>query len=115
MFNRIMTDSVARNNVVSNEDRGIVVGDSSDNEIYNNRVSDSGSGIDVDEESTGNNIHNNTIVDIANPEDALRIDEDSGQNTFSSNTLLNSSSGSNVNLDELVAHPIDSDEDEDED
>ena len=74
---------------------------SSDNEIYNNRVSDSGSGIDVGEDSAGNSIHNNTIVDIANPEDALRIDEDSGQNTFSSNVLMNSSSGSNVNLDEL--------------
>ena len=52
-------------------------------------------------DSAGNSIHNNTIMDIANPEDALRIDEDSGQNTFSSNVLMNSSSGSNVNLDEL--------------
>ena len=102
MFSRHMTDSVARNNDVSNEDRGIVVGDeSSDNEIYNNRISDSGSGIDVAKDSAGNSIHNNTIMDIANPEDALRIDEDSGQNTFSSNVLMNSSSGSNVNLDQL--------------
>ena len=101
MFSRNMTHSVARYNDVSNEDRGIVVGESSDNEIYNNRVSDSGSGIDVGEDSAGNSIYNNTIVDIANPEDALRIDEDSGQNTFSSNVLMNSSSGSNVNLDEL--------------
>ena len=31
MFSRNMTDSVARNNDVSNEDRGIVVGESSDN------------------------------------------------------------------------------------
>ncbi len=101
MFSRNMTDSVARNNDVSNEDRGIVVGESSDNEIYNNRISDSGIGIDVAKDSAGNSIHNNTIMDIANPEDALRIDEDSGQNTFSSNVLMNSSSGSNVNLDEL--------------
>ena len=101
MFSRNMTNSVARNNDVSNEDRGIVVGESSDNEIYNNRISDSGSGIDVAKDSAGNSIHNNTIMDIANPEDALRIDEDSGQNTFSSNVLMNSSSGSNVNLDEL--------------
>ncbi|MGH9974961.1 MAG: hypothetical protein ACRD8Z_03875 [Nitrososphaeraceae archaeon] len=69
--------------------------------IYNNRVSDSGSGIDVGEDSAGNSIYNNTIVDIENPEDALRIDEDSGQNTFSSNVLMNSSGGANVNLDEL--------------
>jgi poly(beta-D-mannuronate) C5 epimerase len=101
MFSRNMTHSVARNNDVSNEDRGIVVGESSDNEIYNNRVSDSGSGIDVGEDSAGNSMYNNTIVDIADPEDALRIDEDSGQNTFSSNVLMNSSSGSNVNLDKL--------------
>ena len=39
MFSRNMTNSVARNNDVSNEDRGIVVGESSDNEIYNNRIS----------------------------------------------------------------------------
>ena len=53
------------------------------------------------EDSAGNSIRNNTIVDIAIPEDALSIDEDSGQNTFSSNVLMDFSSGSNVNLDEL--------------
>ena len=103
MFSKHMTDSVARNNDVSNEDRGIVVGDeSADNEIYSNRVSDIGTGIDVGEDTAGNSIHNNTIVDIANPEDALSIDEDSGENTFSSNVLMNSSSGSKVNLDENI-------------
>jgi len=99
MFSRNMTDSVARNNDVSNEPRGIVISESSNNEIYNNRVSNSGSGIDVDEDSVENRIYNNTIVDIADPEDALSIDEDSSQNTFSSNVLINSTNGSNVSLD----------------
>jgi mannuronan 5-epimerase len=40
IFSRNMTNSIARNNSVSNEDRGIVISESSENEIYNNRVSD---------------------------------------------------------------------------
>jgi parallel beta-helix repeat protein len=35
MFSRNMTNSIARNNSVSNEDRGIVISESSENEIYN--------------------------------------------------------------------------------
>lgn len=79
MFSRNMTNSVARNNSVSNEDRGIVISESSENEIYNNRVSDSGSGIDLDEDSFNNNIHNNIIMNIADPEDALGIEGDAGE------------------------------------
>ena len=39
MFSRNMFDSIARNNFVSNEDNGIVVSESHNNEIYNNTVS----------------------------------------------------------------------------
>jgi mannuronan 5-epimerase len=35
-----MYDSVARNNIVSNEVRGIIISESHNNEIYNNTVSD---------------------------------------------------------------------------
>jgi mannuronan 5-epimerase len=45
MFSRNMTDSIARNNNVSSEDRGIVVSESSNNEVYNNTISNSESGI----------------------------------------------------------------------
>jgi mannuronan 5-epimerase len=102
MFSRNMTNSVARNNSVSNEDRGIVISESSGNEIYNNRVSDSGSGIDLDEDSFNNNIHNNIIMNIADPEDALGIEGDAGeQNTLFSNILLNPSNGLRIDLDQI--------------
>ncbi|HZD36065.1 MAG TPA: right-handed parallel beta-helix repeat-containing protein [Nitrososphaeraceae archaeon] len=114
MFSRNMTDSVARNNDVSNESRGIIISESSNNEIYNNRVSNSGSGIEVDEDSVENRIYNNTIVDIANIEDALSIDGDSGQNTFSSNVLVNSSDGSKLNLDVVGEQEDEENDDEGE-
>lgn len=102
MFSRNMTNSIARNNSVSNEDRGIVISESSENEIYNNRVSDSGSGIDLDEDSFNNNIHNNIIMNIADPEDALGIEGDAGeQNTLFSNILLNQSNGLRIDLDQI--------------
>jgi mannuronan 5-epimerase len=102
MFSRNMTDSVARNNSVSNEDRGIVISESSNNEIYNNTVSDSESGIDLDEDSFSNNIHDNIIMDIADPEDALGVEDGAGEhNTLFSNILLDSSNGSKIELDQI--------------
>ena len=89
MFSRNMTDSIARNNNVSNEDRGIVISESRNNEIYNNTVSDSGSGIDLDEDSFDNTIHDNTILGISDPEDALGIEEDAqNQNALYSNIVV---------------------------
>ena len=101
MFSRNMTDSVARNNSVCNEDRGIVISESSNNEIYNNTISDSESGIDLDEDSFSNNIHDNIIMDIADPEDALGVEDDAGEhNTLFSNILLDPSNGSKTELDQ---------------
>jgi poly(beta-D-mannuronate) C5 epimerase len=106
MFSRNMTDSIARNNDVSNEDRGIVISESSNNEIYNNTVSDSGSGIEVDEDSSGNSIHDNTIVNIEAPEDALGIEDGAeSENTLFSNEIIDSKTGSNVTLDQNPAMP----------
>jgi len=94
MLSRNMTDSIVRYNTVSNEDRGIVISESSNNEVYNNTVSDSGGGIDLDKDSFENTIYNNAIVHIEDPEDALGIDEGAeDQNTLYSNVLLDLSSG----------------------
>lgn len=99
MLSRNMTDSIVRNNNVSNEDRGIVISESSNNEIYNNTVSKSGSGIDLDEDSSDNTIHNNIMADIDDPESALGVEDDAGnQNTLNSNILLDSTSGSKTEL-----------------
>lgn len=100
MLSRNMTDSIIRNNNVGNEDRGIVISESSNNQIYNNTVSESGTGIDLDKESFENVILNNTILDIEDPEDALEIEHGSeDQNTLFSNILINSGNGLNVDLD----------------
>jgi mannuronan 5-epimerase len=89
MFSRNMSDSVARNNIVSNELRGIIVSESHDNEIYNNTVSSSGSGIEVDQDSYDNTIYDNVMIDIPDPTDALSIENGAvGQNTFRSNILF---------------------------
>jgi parallel beta-helix repeat protein len=99
MLSRNMTDSIVRYNTVSNEDRGIVISESSKNEVYNNTITDSGSGIDLDTDSFENIIYNNTIVNIEDPEDALSIDDGAeDQNTLYSNVLLDSNSGSKTEL-----------------
>ncbi|MGH9979799.1 MAG: hypothetical protein ACRD8Z_28750 [Nitrososphaeraceae archaeon] len=64
------------------------------------RVSDSGSGIDLDVDSFGNNIHNNTIMNIVDPDDALGIEDGVGeQNTLFSNNLLESNNKKKIDLD----------------
>jgi mannuronan 5-epimerase len=75
MFSRNMYDSIARNNIVSHEDNGIVISESHNNQIYNNDVSDSGRGIDLDKESYDNVIYHNVVRNIPNPSDALYIEE----------------------------------------
>jgi parallel beta-helix repeat protein len=101
MFSRNMYDSVARNNFVSNEENGIVISESHNNEIYNNTVSDSGSGIDVDEDSFENLVYNNTIINIPDPSEALHLRNGaSEQNMLHSNTLIDIN-GQRISLDEL--------------
>ncbi|MDQ3838579.1 MAG: right-handed parallel beta-helix repeat-containing protein, partial [Thermoproteota archaeon] len=84
-----MSDSVARNNIVSNELRGIIVSESHDNELYNNTVSSSGSGIEVYEDSYDNITHDNIMIDILDPSDALSVENGAAEeNTFYSNVLF---------------------------
>ena len=100
MFSRNMSDSVARYNTVSNELRGIIVSESHNNEIYNNTVSNSGSGIEVTGDSYDNIIYGNIMRGIQNPADALFIEEGAAeQNNFYSNKLVNTE-GQEIDLDE---------------
>jgi parallel beta-helix repeat protein len=62
-----MSDSIARNNFIDKEENAITVSESHNNEIYNNRISNSQGGIDIDKESTNNVIHNNTVILAKNP------------------------------------------------
>lgn len=57
-----MSDSIARNNFIDKEEHAITISESHNNAIYNNRISNSQGGIDIDKESTNNAIHNNTII-----------------------------------------------------
>ena len=59
-----MSDSVARNNVISNKEKAISISESHNNDIYNNTISNSVSGIDIDKESINNVVHDNTITVI---------------------------------------------------
>jgi parallel beta-helix repeat protein len=94
-----MFDSIATNNTVSNEDNGIVISESHNNEVYNNIVSDSSTGIDIDEDSFDNAVYNNTIINIPEPSEALYLrDGASQQNTLYSNILINES-GQEISLD----------------
>ena len=88
-FSRNMYDSVARNNIVTHEEKGIVISESHINNIYNNHVSDSSRGIDLDKESFGNTIHLNVIENIPDPYEALHIEEGAAaNNTLYSNRLI---------------------------
>jgi poly(beta-D-mannuronate) C5 epimerase len=84
MFSRNMYDSVARDNIINNEDRGIVISESHNNEIYDNIVSDSGSGIDVDDESFENVVYDNIVSDSGSG-----IDVESFENVVYDNIVSN--------------------------
>jgi mannuronan 5-epimerase len=66
MFSRNMFDSTARDNLISGEEKAITISESHDNEIFNNTVSNSINGIDLDKESLNNRVHDNTV--IVNPQ-----------------------------------------------
>jgi len=98
MFSRNMYDSIAANNIISNEDNGIVISESHNNEIYNNTVSDSGTGIDIDEDSFDNIVSNNTLINIPEPSEALYLRDGASQrNSLYSNILINES-GQEISL-----------------
>jgi nitrous oxidase accessory protein NosD len=78
-------------NVISTEPKAITISESHNNEIYNNTISNSVSGIDLDKESLNNAIHDNTI--IVNPQSSSKaISVESGaekNNLLYSNIIKN--------------------------
>jgi parallel beta-helix repeat protein len=60
-FSRNMYNSIARNNIVYNEPSGVFVSQSHNDQIYNNTVSKSRTGINVNSGSSNNKIFGNTI------------------------------------------------------
>ena len=91
-----MSDSIARNTVISNEENAITISESHDNEIYNNTISNRKGGIDVDKESLNNAIHDNTVI-VANTtqspsssSDAIAVESGAEKNyAIYSNTRMN--------------------------
>ncbi len=97
-FSRNMYNSIARNNIVYNEPKGILVSQSHNNMIYNNTISTSGDGINVGYGSTRNKIYDNTIMNSIS--DALLVNKGSLENTFSSNKIVSATpQGLKINQD----------------
>jgi parallel beta-helix repeat protein len=93
-----MSDSVARYNIVSNELRGIIVSESHNNKIYNNTVSNSGSGIEVDKDSYDNIIYGNIMREIQNLSDALFIEDEAAEQTNLYHNKLVNTDGHEIDL-----------------
>ena len=81
-----MTSSIARNNIVYNEPKGIFVSQSHNNQIYNNTISYSGNGINVYAGSTNNKMYDNTIMNSKSH--AILVNNGSNGNTFYSNKIV---------------------------
>jgi poly(beta-D-mannuronate) C5 epimerase len=87
-FSRNMTSSIARNNIVYNEPSGVFVSQSHNNQVYNNTISTSRVGINVNSGSSNNKILANTIShSISN---AILVASGASGNTFSSNKIVDS-------------------------
>jgi parallel beta-helix repeat protein len=107
MFSRNMYNSIARNNEISNEEQGIVISESHDNEIYNNTVSDSDNGIDLDAESSKNKIYQNTLVNFPHLSQALSIERGAAKtNTVYSNSYVDSI-GNTIKIDDSISKGAD--------
>lgn len=87
MFSRNMTNSIARNNYVHNEEQCIFVSQSHDNKIYYNTVSNCGNGIYLKSESSNNSVFNNTIRNVNGS--ALLLNDGASDNSVYSNTIVN--------------------------
>ena len=80
-----MYNSIARNNIVYNEPSGVFVSQSHNDQIYNNTIYKSRSGINVNSGSSNNKIFGNTISNsISN---AILLATGASGNTFTSNKI----------------------------
>ncbi|MDF0680251.1 MAG: right-handed parallel beta-helix repeat-containing protein [Candidatus Nitrosocosmicus sp.] len=85
MFSRNMSDSVARNNDVHDEDKCIFLSQSSNNEVYNNTVSNCESqGIYIYHNSNENKVYNNTLI---NATEGIEYTDDSMDNVIEDNKI----------------------------
>ena len=87
-FSRNMYNSIVRNNIIYNEPIGVSVSQSHNNQIYNNTISRSGIGINVNSGSSNNKIFGNTIANSISQ--AIFINNGSSGNTFSDNKVISS-------------------------
>jgi len=87
-----MTNSIARNNIVQNEPSGVFVSQSHSNQIYNNTISKSGSGINVNSGSSNNKFSGNTISNSLS--NAILLASGASGNTFMSNKISGSTPAS---------------------
>jgi mannuronan 5-epimerase len=87
-FSRNMYNSIARNNIVYNEPSGVFVSQSHGNQIYNNTISKSRTGINVNSGSSNNKIFANTISNSMS--NAILVASGASSNTFSSNKIVSS-------------------------
>ena len=91
MFSRNMSNSIARNNIISSEADGILVSQSNNNKIYNNTISNSQYGIMVIFGSSGNTFYSNIIKNCSHGIYSQATSNNSN-NTFYNNQLINSPS-----------------------
>jgi parallel beta-helix repeat protein len=87
-FSRNMYNSIARNNIIYNEPSGVFVSQSHNNQIYNNTISKSKTGINVNSASSNNKIFGNTISNSMS--NAILVASGASGNTFSSNKIVSS-------------------------
>jgi parallel beta-helix repeat protein len=90
-----MSNSIARNNIISNEVDGILVSQSDNNKIYNNTIANSQYGINVVFGSSGNTFYSNVIKNCLHGIYS-QATSNNNNNTFYNNQLINSPSASGV-------------------
>src|SRR6266581_1007383 len=90
-FCRNMSNSIARNNIISNETDGILVSQSNNNKIYNNTISNSQYGLNLIFGSSGNTFYSNVIKNCSHGIYSQAASSNNN-NTFYNNQLINSPS-----------------------
>jgi mannuronan 5-epimerase len=86
VFSRNTTQSVARNNYVFNQTTPIQLSRSHNNEVYNNIISNTTTGISLIGDASGNKVYNNTIMNV---QSAFRIKNTAANNMIYDNKLIN--------------------------
>ncbi|HEX6294661.1 MAG TPA: right-handed parallel beta-helix repeat-containing protein [Nitrososphaeraceae archaeon] len=96
-FSINMFDSIARNNYVHHQNIGIgISGESHDNKVYNNKISNSKvAGINTIEKSFNNNVYNNTIMHSIN---GIVVKTGASDNTFQNNKIINATENGILNV-----------------